>query len=265
MKRARICFAALPLLFLASCGYFDREPAPYRPPQEAVSERDDLGASIYKRDCAWCHGDSGRGTGYGPEIHSGQNGPALADFVLRTGRMPLRSPNEQMRRRPPFYTQEEIDAVVDYVSTFAPDGPAIPSPRPEEADLARGAELYLSNCAACHSTTGIGGALTQGSFPGPIRRRTGVIAPDLTASSAIEIAEATRTGPGAMPVFNRGVLSDREVDAIVRYVQYLQDPDDSGGAAIGRVGPVAEGAVGWIIGLGLLLGVSVWIGSRTHR
>ena len=38
---------------------------------------------------------------------------------------------------------------------------------------------------------------------------------------------------------------------------------DPGGIAAGHIGPVSEGAVGWLIGLGLLLGVSRWIGTRT--
>jgi ubiquinol-cytochrome c reductase cytochrome c subunit len=66
-----------------------------------------------------------------------------------------------------------------------------------------------------------------------------------------------------MPVFGPQTLSDDEVDAIAQYVQYLRNPSDPGGLAAGHIGPVSEGAVGWLIGLGLLLGVSRWIGSRT--
>lgn len=256
----------VPFLFtaLAACAY-GGAPAPYRPPLPEATAHPNLGSFLYQRDCGWCHGDRGEGTRNGPELRGGQNGPALADFMLRTGRMPLTSPDEQMRRQPTRYTQTEIQALVEHVSRMAEDGRRIPEPHPSRGDLGRGAELYLENCAACHSTTGIGGALVQGRFPGEVERRTGVVAPGLQAATPVEIAEAVRTGPGAMPVFGEGAVSDRDLDAIVRYVRRLQNPSDRGGAAIGRVGPVAEGAVSWIVGLGLLLGLSAWIGTRIVR
>jgi ubiquinol-cytochrome c reductase cytochrome c subunit len=130
--------------------------------------------------------------------------------------------------------------------------------------IGHGGELYLENCAACHSTTGVGGSMTQGRFPGPVRRETSAVAPGLASATPVEIAEAIRTGPGAMPVFGKGVLNDSDVDAIVTYVRYIQRPSDRGGSSIGRIGPVAEGAVGWIVGLGLLLVLSRWIGTRAE-
>ncbi len=65
-----------------------------------------------------------------------------------------------------------------------------------------------------------------------------------------------------MPRFD---FSTDEVNAITRFVASLQDPDDAGGAPIGRVGPVAEGAVGLLIGLGLLLLIVRWIGTRAEE
>ena len=32
-----------------------------------------------------------------------------------------------------------------------------------------------------------------------------------------------------------------------------------GGAALGRVGPVTEGLLVWTLGLGLLIGIAVWL------
>ena len=77
-----------------------------------------------------------------------------------------------------------------------------------------------------------------------------------------EIAEATRTGPGTMPVFPPTLISDEELNSLVRYTLYLQDPRDEGGAAIGHVGPVVEGAVGWALGLGTLVIVARWMGTK---
>jgi ubiquinol-cytochrome c reductase cytochrome c subunit len=63
-----------------------------------------------------------------------------------------------------------------------------------------------------------------------------------------------------MPRFE---LGQQEMNSIVRYVEYLQRPEDEGGAAIGRVGPVAEGAVALGVGLAVLLLVARWIGTRS--
>jgi ubiquinol-cytochrome c reductase cytochrome c subunit len=253
-------FALCALAFLcASCGTFRHDPPPYRLPPDHGSAS---GPQIYARDCAYCHGDRAEGTKRGPSLRGGTNGPALTDFVLRTGRMPLGDPRERMRRKPAAYSDRQIEAVTRYVTSLGADGPDVPSLHAPRAPLSHGASLYIENCAACHSTSGFGGALSQGHVPAVARRRSGPVAPNLYRSSPLDVAEAIRTGPGSMPSFDEGVLSERDVGAIVRYVDYLQNADDEGGASIGHVGPVAEGAVGWIVGLGLLLLFSRLLGSR---
>ncbi len=166
----------------------------------------------------------------------------------------------------PIYEPGEIRDIVEFVESFGQPGPDIPDPDPELGDLALGAELYQLHCAACHSTTGIGGALASGRAPAPgeqeITEVPELIAPPLNGTTAKDIAEAMITGPGTMPAFGQERFSDQEIDSIVRYVLYLQDPLNPGGAEIGRIGPVAEGAVGWIVGLGLLLLFAAWIGTR---
>jgi ubiquinol-cytochrome c reductase cytochrome c subunit len=129
---------------------------------------------------------------------------------------------------------------------------------PATGDLALGAELYEINCAACHSSTGAGGALTNG-----------LIAPDILHSTPTEIAEAVRIGgaglrSGHMPRFGPDVLSDHELDSIIRYIQDLQRRGDRGGAGLGRIGPVAEGFAGWFVGLFLLLLYVRYIGIRSR-
>ena len=239
-----------------ACAYFTPVTEPYR--AGVVPTTDPLsGERLYLRDCAWCHGSAGEGTARGPDLVTGRNGPASTDFMLSTGRMPIGSPEERTERSDPAYTVEARAAIVDYVATLGGTGPDIPTVDPAAGDLGAGLELYQENCAACHSTTLIGGALATGE--GPTR---GLIAPELHASSAREIAEAMLVGPGAMPVFGEDVFSPDEVDAIVAYVVALQDARDRGGAPIGHIGPVAEGAVGWIVGLGAVLIVARWIGTK---
>ena len=49
----------------------------------------------------------------------------------------------------------------------------------------------------------------------------------------------------------------------MRYVLYLQHPEDRGGASLARIGPVAEGFVAWFVGLLVLILFIAWIGERT--
>ena len=91
---------------------------------------------------------------------------------------------------------------------------------------------------------------------------SGVTAPPILESTPQQVAEAIRTGPGAMPVFGEGFISDEELGLVVSYVQYLPRPKDEGGAPIGRIGPVVEGAVGWLVGIVLLLLFTRWIGTK---
>jgi ubiquinol-cytochrome c reductase cytochrome c subunit len=252
-------------LAAGACAYARQEPEPYRLRSGAAPSSAEPGRDLYMRDCAWCHGNEGQGTSRGPDLVSGTNGPALTHFTLTTGRMPLDSPDEPMRPSEPVYAPEQIADIVEFVTGFGQAGPEIPVLSLETADIHVGQELYQENCAACHSTSGIGGALASGD-PQP-RDGGGAepnIATDLHSATPIEIAEAIRTGPGTMPVFGSETLSDDELAAVVRYVVYLQNPDNRGGLPGGGIGPVAEGAYGWIIGLGALLVFIRWIGTKTE-
>jgi len=52
------------------------------------------------------------------------------------------------------------------------------------------------------------------------------------------------------------------VASIVRYVKSLDHPDDRGGSGLGHAGPIPEGFVGWLAGLGASLLACYWIGER---
>ena len=266
MVRARILVhMAAAALVLSACGAYESEPdRPFRPPHEPLTGPD-AGQQLYSRDCAWCHGGRAQGTARGPDLVSGTNGRAFTHFMLTTGRMPIDHPRQRMTRRDTPYESSEIDAIVEYVASFGAPGPDIPELDLDGGDIGLGAELYEENCAACHSTTGVGGALTEGAaddISGVIGREPGFIAPTLGNSTPTEVAESIVVGPGTMPVF--ATFTEDELNSIVRYVAYLQDPADEGGAPIGRIGPVAEGAVGWIIGLGALVVLIRWIGTRAR-
>lgn len=265
MRRIPAAWMLLVALTLPACS--DGDPIePYRPPglyRQAVSEGGIArGRELYLRDCAFCHGNRGAGTDRGPDLISGTNGPAMLDFMLSSGRMPIQSEHSDVERDDPVYTSDEIADIVAYVDIeFDPPGPRIPQVSVTGASLALGQQLYQENCAACHAPTGIGGALV--SSHDLLRDR--VIIPGVGVATPREVAEAIRVGPGSMPVFGSGTLSDADLDAVVAYVDYLQSPEDRGGTAIGRIGPVAEGAVGWILGMGLIVVIISLIGTTTRN
>jgi ubiquinol-cytochrome c reductase cytochrome c subunit len=217
-----------------------------------VSTADD-GRMIYLRSCASCHGPQGEGTVDGPGLQN--SGAAAADFMLRTGRMPLNLPGDPTRRRSPAYDDATIRALVDYVGSLG-SGPPVPNVVVSGADISQGRALYTAECASCHGPSGGGDAIGGG-----------VSAPALTESDPRTVGEAVRIGPGAMPVFNESALSDEEVADIAAYIQLLRNPPTPGGLQPPLVGPVAEGFVAVVVGLGLLIVIVRWVepGPRLRR
>lgn len=271
MRRAALVASLLMAgIALVACTSLTGQVAPYRPhayyaPPNTVAGAGPInpGQQLYQRDCAFCHGADGKGTSQAPDLTVETNGAALTDFVLRTGRMPVTRVVTQMRSRKPFYNESEMSALVAYVrTTFRGPGPDIPDVDPRRGNLARGQQLYEENCAACHATTGIGGAMLMKARGGITGGSQGIVIPSVTGTDALAVAEAVRTGPGSMPVFGPRVIADDQLDSLVRYVLYLQQPDNRGGAPIGGVGPVMEGAVGWLVGLGGLVVIIRWMGTK---
>ena len=197
------------------------------------------GVALYLESCAACHGPGGVGSVDAPALIG--VGAASEDFMLRTGRMPLAAPDAPMVRRDPVFNDEQIRALVEYVAGLG-DGPAIPAVQVTGADLATGRDLFIGSCAACHGA-GAGGDAVGGGF----------VAPPLLGVDPVTVGEAIRIGPGAMPVFGPGQISDEELNAIAAYLIYLREDAAPGGLTIGGAGPVVEGYVAWLVGIGLLL------------
>jgi ubiquinol-cytochrome c reductase cytochrome c subunit len=197
------------------------------------------GQALYQQSCASCHGQQGQGTQRGPTLVG--VGAASADFYLSTGRMPITDEQRNPGRGPPAFGRSDIDALVAYVASLG-EGPAVPDVDPAAGRLAEGERLYQENCAACHSATGTGGALTSGQ-----------VAPSLGQATPVQVAEAIRVGPGAMPRFPSQALNDPQVDSVAAYVGRLRHGGNRGGWDLGRIGPVPEGLVAWVVGLGLVL------------
>jgi ubiquinol-cytochrome c reductase cytochrome c subunit len=66
-----------------------------------------------------------------------------------------------------------------------------------------------------------------------------------------------------MPKFSDGQLSPQAKRDIIAYVKTATEQHAQGGYDLGGFGPVSEGAAMAFVGVVALLGVSMWIGSRT--
>jgi ubiquinol-cytochrome c reductase cytochrome c subunit len=70
------------------------------------------------------------------------------------------------------------------------------------------------------------------------------------------------TGPQSMPVFADKTITPEEKLSIIKYIKTVEQEKQQGGISLGRVGPVTEGLFGWIAGLGILIGIAVWLASK---
>jgi ubiquinol-cytochrome c reductase cytochrome c subunit len=217
------------------------------------------GEALYNAHCASCHGIGGVGA-KGPQLLN--VGAAAVDFFLSTGRMPLASPNLEPAPHKPYFNPAQIAAIVAYVNALdvehATPGPGILDVTPACVNetgkcptMSEGNELFLLNCAQCHDASGAGGMLSHG-----------YVVPSLRQATRTQIAEAIRVGPRPMPTFGPGQFTNQQVSAIADYVYNLSHTPDPGGLGIANFGPVPEGFVGVIFGLGVLLLVARLIGNR---
>jgi ubiquinol-cytochrome c reductase cytochrome c subunit len=260
--------AVLTLAVLAVAGLLVAGPAR----ADSGTPKDPLAAygyHLYGQYCLGCHGGNAAGrydqpssaTGAGPGRAQGQQGgigpslhgvgAAAADFYLRTGYMPLRRIGLQPRREPVVLSNHQIDALVAYVASFG--GPPIPTPRPALGNLSQGQALFAEHCAGCHQIVGQGGYVT------------GALPPALVEATPRQVAEAVRIGPYVMPAFSRSSISDRQLDSIVRYVEFTKQPTRPGGWGLGFIGPVPEGLVTWFIAIPALLVLCLLLGRRFRR
>jgi ubiquinol-cytochrome c reductase cytochrome c subunit len=209
------------------------------------------GQALFEEFCSSCHGNSAEGTVRAPNLVG--LGPATIDFWVSTGRMPAENTSAvQAPRKPARLSDQQAIDIAAFVNSLDPSEPAIPVVNTKGASLSTGAELFALNCAACHTITGAGDELAYSTY-----------APSLRAATTTQAAEAIRTGPANMPRFT-GNLTDDQVRDIVAFVtEDIQHAANPGGFALGGVGPVAEGFVALLFGVGGLALVGFWIGDRS--
>jgi ubiquinol-cytochrome c reductase cytochrome c subunit len=213
------------------------------------------GEKLFDATCATCHGYGGVGNpGIAPSLIGA--GAAAVDFQMSTGRMPAKEDFAENERKPTLFTQQQIYEIADYVQSLG-GGPTIPDAQQVStagADTALGEELFSANCAQCHNAGLSGGALTYGKD-----------APPLTQATATQIYEAMLTGPEAMPVFSDGAISPQAKRDIIAYIIETRSEPSPGGLSLGRMGPVTEGLVVFLGGMGFLVLIAMWLTAKRRE
>jgi ubiquinol-cytochrome c reductase cytochrome c subunit len=213
------------------------------------------GKALFDATCSSCHGLDAQGTDQAPSLIGA--GAAAVDFQMSTGRMPAKEVGaENGRTSPVKFTQQQIYEIADYVASLG-GGPPIPDAQQVStvgADTALGEQLFSANCAQCHNAGLSGGALTYGKF-----------APPLTQATATQIYEAMLTGPEAMPVFSDGAISPQAKRDMIAYIIQTRTEPNPGGLSLGRAGPVTEGLVIFLGGIGFLVLISMWLTAKRRE
>jgi ubiquinol-cytochrome c reductase cytochrome c subunit len=220
----------------------------------AASQDIAAGKALFEDTCSSCHGLDAQGTSQAPSLIGA--GAAAVYFQMSTGRMPAKEVGAEEPRKPTTFTQQQIYEIADYVASLG-GGPAIPDAQQVStagADTALGSQLFMANCAQCHGFAGDGGALTYGKF-----------APALTQSTPTQIYTAMLTGPEAMPVFSDGALSPQAKRDIIAYIVDTRIEPNPGGFSLGRIGPVTEGLVIFLGGMGFLVLIAMWITAKRRE
>jgi ubiquinol-cytochrome c reductase cytochrome c subunit len=210
-----------------------------------------MGRSLFVASCSSCHGIDAQGTSQAPSLIGA--GAAAVDFQMSTGRMPAKEVGAENDRKPVTFSKDQIAAIAGYIQSIG-GGPTVPSADQVSsagANTALGSELFSTNCAQCHGFAGAGGALTYGKT-----------APSLVSSTPTQIYEAMLTGPEAMPVFGDGTITPAEKKDIIAYIVDTRSEPNPGGFSLGRTGPVTEGIVSWVGGLGFLILIAMWLTAK---
>ena len=196
--------------------------------QTATSNPVELGARLFARNCAVCHGPDGKGR-VGAVL--AKNWPSIRpDLEVKTtienGVPGSPMPAWSQKNGGPL-TDEEISALTLFILSWQTGGiPAIPteagvtqrppiSPIPNvTGDPNHGAVLYDENCAVCHGPNGEGriGAVLAKNWP--------TLRPDLRIKATIE----TGISGSPMPAWsqkNGGPLADQDINDLVSFVLSL--------------------------------------------
>ena len=220
MKRV-LNSAAFALLFVFASGC---DSLPGKPGPEPLVPRPDSvldAATLYKENCAGCHGQTGRGgvaTPIGlPEYQSLVD--EATQLNVATNGVPHTAMPGFSRKAGGFLTDQQITALVKgmratWLNQSVATGQTPPYSDPTAGDSAAGASVYEASCSNCHGKaggpTGQSGSVLNTSYlalVSPQGLRTAVIVgrPDLNM-------------PGWRTVNSSHVLSEKEIRDVVAFL-----------------------------------------------
>ncbi|HVX45806.1 MAG TPA: cytochrome c [Mycobacteriales bacterium] len=241
--------ALIAALGIVGIAYSELAPKSEADPAANSSLNVRKGQELFDQTCITCHGANLQGVNdRGPSLIG--VGQASVYFQLKTGRMPLAGQGPQADPKKAKFDDDQIDQIAAFVQANG-GGPTLPEGNLRHGPIAEGGELFRLNCASCHSLAGAGGALSGGKF-----------APKLNKATDKEIYAAMLSGPGQMPDFGDKQISPEQKRAIINYLQSLKAEADPGGNGIGRLGPVPEGLVAWVVAIPIMLIFIFWIGAK---
>lgn len=208
------------------------------------------GKALFDTSCITCHGLNAQGVpGRGPSLIG--VGSAAVEFQVSTGRMPAARQEAQDEAKQPVFDSTQAQQIGAYIESLG-GGPRVPDTLPTGGNASSGGDLFRVNCSSCHSFGAGGGALSSGKF-----------APTLSNADPRIIYAAMLSGPQNMPVFGDNQLTPQEKTDIIAYIQSLNTEGNPGGLGIGRLGPVAEGLVIFLVGMVVLIFATLWIAGKS--
>jgi len=199
-----------------------------------------LGAQVYKKNCAACHGDDGSGKLLGSADFTNQR--QMAPLAPRDLYLTVTQGRGSMPAWQSRLSQDERWAVIDYIRTFAYD-PALPQvtavvsptqtpsgqPTPTQttgcsaeqtnpfawtdASAIQAGQAVYQRCAFCHGPDG------KGVLTGAPDFTSATVSADLKANPGRYFCALT-DGKGAMPAFS-GSLSPQERWQVLTYLGSL--------------------------------------------
>ena len=210
------------------------------------------GKDLFDANCSSCHGLDAQGTSQAPSLVGA--GAAAVYFQMSTGRMPAKEVGAENGRGPVKFTEQQIYEIADYVASLG-GGPAIPT-------------------AEQVSTDGSEHRSRVKPVPGQLRavprlcrrRRRAHLRQVRTAADPVH-ADADLYGDADRARGDAGVLRRRAQPVRPSATSSPTSPrrrvePNPGGFSLGRIGPVTEGLVIWLGGLGFLVLIALWITAK---
>jgi len=195
------------LLVAAGALFTVHAPIFVEAPEEAGA-----GAELYARNCAACHGASGRSV-TAPDLASDEflamTPQPILEAMIAEGR-----PSRGMPAWATAMTPAEIRAVAAYVKEWQ-TSPEVSLPGGRiRGDAELGATLFASTCAPCHGAAGSGGSAPALNHPAFLKVASDHVIRATLVSGRAGTPMRSFAGPAGL-----ANLSDAELDAVVAYIR----------------------------------------------